>query len=324
MSETMSVIKTTNLTKDYGGLVAVNNLNLNINESEIFGLLGPNGAGKTTSIRLLVGMLKPTQGTAEVLGYDIKTQSNSIRENVGILTETASHYDRLTVRDNLKFHGRLYLLSKTELEQRIESIVELFDLKDKIDSTVGTLSKGMKQKLAIARALIHDPELLFLDEPTSSLSPEAAKTVRDLIVTLTKQQKRTVFINTHNLAEAERLCTRVGILEKGKIIAIGSPNELRSLLQGETVTTFRFKTWTKNIPDYFSTIDAKIIEKNQSEMFFNVQLSDIDNQTPKIIKDLVNQDIPILEVCHTRPSLEKVYLELVDGEIKGNYKEESS
>ena len=319
----MSVIKTTNLTKDYSGLVAVDNLNLNVKESEIFGLLGPNGAGKTTSIRLLVGMLKPTQGTAEVLGYDIKTQSNTIRENVGILTETASHYDRLTVRDNLKFHGRLYLLPKTELEQRIESIADLFDLKDKLDTAAGTLSKGMKQKLAIARALIHDPELLFLDEPTSSLSPEAARTVRDLIVKLTKQQKRTVFINTHNLVEAERLCTRVGILEKGKLIAIGSPNELRSLLQGETVTTFRFKTWTKSIPDYFGSLQAKIIEKNQSEMFYTVKLNDIDDQTPKIIKDLVDQNVLILEVSHNRPSLEKVYLELVDGEIKGNYKEGS-
>ncbi len=320
MSESISVIRTSHLTKNYGSLIAVDDLTLNVEESEIFGLLGPNGAGKTTSIRLLVGMLKPSQGTAEVLGYDVRTHSNTIRENVGILTETASHYDRLTVRDNLKFHGGIHLIPKTELNQQIETIVDLFDIEDKLDSAVGTLSKGMRQKLAIARALIHDPKLLFLDEPTSALSPESAKTVRDLIIKLTKQQKRTVFINTHNLAEAEKLCSRVGIIEKGKLIAIGTPGELRSLLQGETITTFRFKTWNRNISDYFSTINARIIEQNQSEMFYTIMLDDIDNQTPQIINDLVAQDNLLVEVTHTRPSLEKVYLKLLNGDKK---KEES-
>lgn len=321
MSESISVIKTTDLSKKFGNIVAVDKLNLEVKESEIFGLLGPNGAGKTTSVRLFVGMLKPTQGKVEVLGLDSKTQSNMIREQVGILTEGASHYDRLTVRDNLRFYGRVHQIPKTELDNHIESMVDLFDIEDKLDSAAGSLSKGMKQKLAIARALIHDPKLLFLDEPTSSLSPESAKTVRDLIITLTKQHKRTVFINTHNLAEAEKLCSRVGIIEKGKLIAIGTPSELKSHLQGDVVTTFRFKSWSKDIPDYFSSINAKIIEKNQSELYFSVKLDDISEQTPVIIANLVKRDTPIVEVSHTRPTLERIYLELVNGEEKNNHKE---
>ena len=323
MSKCEYIIKTNNLTKYFGNLKAVDNLTFNVKESEIFGLLGPNGAGKTTTIRLLIGMLVSSEGQGEVVGYDIKTQSDFIREKVGVLTETSSLYERLSVRDNLKLYAKIHSMPKSEINGRINDIVDLFDIKEKLDSAAGTLSKGMKQKVAIARAIIHDPILLFLDEPTSALAPESAKIVRDLIVNLTKEKHRTVFINTHNLAEAEKLCTRVAIIENGKLIAIGSPSELRALLKSETITVFRFKKWEEYVVDYFSNLDKQLLEFNKSDLSLSVKLRDIEEQIPEIIKDLVSKDVSIVEVTHTKPSLERIYLELVNGENKDKRRIES-
>ncbi len=317
------VVETQGLTKKYDGFYAVNGLSLKINESEIFGLLGPNGAGKTTTVRLLTGMLEPSSGNASVLGLNSVTQSNKIRERVGILTETSSLYQRLSVRDNLDFFAKVHDIPKEERDLRIKNLVKQFDIADKENEAAGKLSKGMRQKVAIARAIIHSPEMLFLDEPTGSLSPEAAKMVRDLIVNLTKNENRTVFINTHNLSEAEKLCSRVGILEKGILIAIGKPSELRSLLHSDVVTVFRFKKWDKQISDYFSTSSIKIADEDKERLSVTLKLENIEESTPIIIKDLSRLNIDITEVRHNRPDLEQIYLELVNGDNHQDEMEES-
>ena len=323
MASSSYAIKTTGLTKEYGHLKAVNNLSIEINESEIFGLLGPNGAGKTTTVRLLTGMLKPTLGDGQVIGYDIRKDSDIIRENVGILTETSSLYERLSVRDNLNFFAKMYDIPKSEIKGRIEDIINLFELSDKIDEQAGALSKGMRQKVAIARAILHDPNLLFLDEPTSALAPESAKIVRDFIQTLSRQKHRTIFLNTHNLSEAEELCSRVGIIEKGILIALGSPNELRSILHDDIITVFRFKQWSNEIQDYFGSLNGNIINLDIQEKSLSIKLEKAEDQTPEIVKELVGKNLSIIEVKHVKPSLERIYLELVNGENKMKNMEET-
>jgi ABC-2 type transport system ATP-binding protein len=295
-------------------LKAVDNLNLEIKEAEIYSLLGPNGAGKTTSVRMLTGLLRPTQGGASVLGLDIKENLQEIRGRVGHLTETPALYERLTVRQNLEFFAKLYKVPETEIKPRTEEIIDLFELPEKLDEPAGTLSKGMKQKVAIARAMFHNPELIFLDEPTASLSPESAKVVREQIIKLAKKEKRTFFICTHNLFEAERLSTRVGIINQGRLVAQGSPAELRELRKDETLTIFRFTTWEQNIREIFTDMNIEIIEQNQDKKYISTFIKDIEKQTPSIINSLTKNNFQLVEVKHEFPTLERIYLELVEME----------
>ena len=324
----MLAVETYQLTKDYETkdtfLRAVNNLDLQIEESEIYSLLGPNGAGKTTTVRLLTGLIRPSQGGANVLGLDIKKDSQEIRGKVGLLTETPAIYERLTVRQNLEFVARLYSVPKEEIKSRIEEIVDLFDISEKIDLPAGSLSKGMKQKLAIARSMLHDPPVIFLDEPTASLAPESAKIVRDQILKLAKTEHRTFFICTHNLFEAERLSTRIGIINHGLLIAQGTPGELRELRKNETTSLFRFDKWNKEIKNYFETNKLEIVEIDSERKTISVIIPKIEQETPAIIKELIQQNHSIVEVKHEYPTLERIYLELVESESipRENHEEE--
>ncbi|MCK4895783.1 MAG: ABC transporter ATP-binding protein [Candidatus Heimdallarchaeota archaeon] len=318
----MLAVETYNLTKMFNKLKAVDELNLEIKEAEIYSLLGPNGAGKTTSVRMLTGLLRPTMGGARVLGLDISENLQEIRSRVGHLTETPALYERLTVRQNLDFFAKLYKVPETEIKPRIEEIVDLFDLPEKLDDPAGTLSKGMKQKVAIARAMFHKPELIFLDEPTASLSPESAKVVREQIVKLAKKEKRTFFICTHNLFEAERLSTRVGIINQGRLVAQGSPAELREMRKDETVTIFRFSTWESNTKEFFEDMKIEIIEQNQDKKYVSAIIKDIEKQTPNIINSLAKNNFQLVEVKHEFPTLERIYLELV--ELEGVPREENN
>ncbi len=318
----MLAVETRNLTKMFHKLKAVDNLNLEIKEAEIYSLLGPNGAGKTTSVRMLTGLLRPTMGGADVLGLDISENLQEIRGRVGHLTETPALYERLTVRQNLEFFAKLYKVPETEIKSRTEEIIDLFELPEKLDEPAGTLSKGMKQKVAIARAMFHKPELIFLDEPTASLSPESAKVVRDQIVKLAKKEKRTFFICTHNLFEAERLSTRVGIINQGMLVAQGSPAELRELRKDETVTIFRFATWENNIREFFTDMKIEIVEQNQDKKYISTFIKDIEKQTPSIINSLAKNNFQLVEVKHEFPTLERIYLELI--ELEGVPREENN
>lgn len=220
----MGTIIVEGLTKYFGSIKAVDHLTFEVGEGEIFGILGPNGAGKTTTIRMLACLIKPSEGSATVGGYDILKDAIKVRELVGILTENPSLYERLTALENMDFFAEAYGFSdKKERYRRIKDWLEFFGLWDRRNDKVVTFSKGMKQKLAIARALVHRPPILFLDEPTSGLDPESSKEIRDLMERLSRREKHTILLCTHRLEDAERLCNRVMIINQGRSIVIGSP-----------------------------------------------------------------------------------------------------
>ncbi|MEJ2737783.1 MAG: ABC transporter ATP-binding protein [Anaerolineae bacterium] len=217
---------TDGLTRHFGAVVAVDHLTLEVQAGEVFGFLGHNGAGKTTTVRMLNGVLAPTSGTARVLGLAPSEEGPALRRRTGVLTETPSLDERLTGRENLEIYATLYGIPRREIAARVGELMELFQLDDRADEKAGDYSKGMKQRLALARALIHRPQLLFLDEPTSGLDPVATRLVHDLIMHLSHDEDRTVFLCTHNLDEAQKLCDRVAVLEHGRVVALGTPEEL--------------------------------------------------------------------------------------------------
>jgi ABC-2 type transport system ATP-binding protein len=219
---------TDGLTRHFGEVVAVDHLTLEVQAGEVFGFLGHNGAGKTTTVRMLNGVLAPTSGTAQVLGLAPTEQGPALRRRTGVLTETPSLDERLTGRENLEIFAALYGVPRREIAARVQELMALFQLDNRAEEKAGDYSKGMKQRLAIARALIHRPELLFLDEPTSGLDPVATRQVHDMITHLSHDEERTVFLCTHNLDEAQKLCDRVAVLEHGKLVALGTPEELAS------------------------------------------------------------------------------------------------
>src|SRR5512147_1880475 len=220
------VIQISSLVRRFGEKNAVDNLTLDVQAGEIFGFLGHNGAGKTTTVRLLNGVLDPTVGEVRVLGLDPQTQGPAVRARTGVLTETPSLDERLTARDNLSIYADLYNVPRAEASSRVNSLLSEFELADRADEKVGGYSKGMKQRLAIARALLHRPEVLFLDEPTAALDPVAARHVHTLVETLARREGCTVFLCTHNLVEAQKLCDRVAVMEHGRLVALGTPSEL--------------------------------------------------------------------------------------------------
>ena len=226
------MIDTENLTRKFGNLTAVDSLTLHVDDGEVFGFLGPNGAGKTTTVRMLCCLISKTSGNARIGDYDVGIEADSlkIRELIGLVPDNVGLYDDLSAYDNLDFYGKLYDCTAAQRKENIERLLKMLELWEKKDVAAGTFSKGMKQKLSIARALIHDPQILFMDEPTANLDPESSKTVRDFIIEL-KKEKKTIFLNTHNLDEAQRICDRIGILNT-KLMAIGTPEELEKSVQG--------------------------------------------------------------------------------------------
>jgi len=223
---TSTIIQTSSLSRRFGEKNAVDQLTLAVQAGEIFGFLGHNGAGKTTTVRLLNGVIESTSGEARVLGLDPQTQGPELRAHTGVLTETPSLDERLTARDNLSIYADLYNFPRAEVSDRVNSLLAEFELADRADEKVGGYSKGMKQRLALARALLHKPELLFLDEPTSGLDPVAARHVNSLVENLARREGCTVFLCTHNLVEAQKLCDRVAVMEHGRLVALGTPAEL--------------------------------------------------------------------------------------------------
>ena len=221
-----SVIQISSLSRRFGEKNAVDNLTLDVQAGEIFGFLGHNGAGKTTTVRLLNGVLEPTSGNAKVLGLDPQIEGPALRARTGVLTETPSLDERLTARENLSIYADLYNVPRADVAGRVNFLLSEFELADRADEKVGGYSKGMKQRLALARALLHKPEVLFLDEPTAALDPVAARNVHTLVEDLARREGCTVFLCTHNLVEAQKLCDRVAVMEHGKLVALGTPADL--------------------------------------------------------------------------------------------------
>jgi ABC-2 type transport system ATP-binding protein len=302
------VIDTENLTRKFGNLTAVEDLTLHVDEGEVFGFLGPNGAGKTTTIRMLCCLISKTSGEAKIGDYEIGNAADApkIRRIIGLLPENVGLYDDLSAYRNLDVYGRLYKCNEQQRKERIEYFLKMLGLWDKRNLAAGTFSKGMKQKLAIARALIHDPQVLFLDEPTANLDPEASKMVRDFILEL-KKEKRTIFLNTHLLDEAEKICDKVGIL-KTKLVKVGSPEELRESLWGrKTVVQL------EHVNDAIVAA-VKRIEPRNVEVVDNKLVIDVGNpekENPDIVNAIGAADGRIQFVTEISPTLEDVYLKLV-------------
>lgn len=306
------MIKIENLTKKFDEHTAVDRLTLDIAQGEVFGFLGPNGAGKTTTVRMLTCLIAPTAGQATVLGYKVGQEDQSIRRKVGILTETPGMYDRLTAWRNLLIYAKLYEVEKPE--KQVEKYLQMLGLWERRDDAAGTFSKGMKQKLAIARSLLHEPRIIFLDEPTAGLDPEASKLVRDFIAEL-KGEGRTIFICTHNLDEADRLCDRVAVF-KTRLRVVDSPAQLRKQLYGRQVvfhlaeTADSQLTAVQQLPfiKQATAVDNKLV----------IALDNPESHNPDLIRHLVQAGANIQFVGELRHSLEDVYLQLVqegeDGE----------
>ena len=221
------IIRTEHLSRTFGEVKAVDDLSLVVPAGIVFGFLGPNGAGKTTTIHLLLGLLEPTRGQAWVLGFDTRTQADDIRTHSGALLEFAGLYERMTAEDNLDLYGRIYQMPASERNARTKELLTHLDLWDRRKEQVGKWSRGMKQKLAVARSLFHHPQLVFLDEPTAGFDPVAAAALHTDLAALVAREGVTVFLNTHNLTEAEKLCTQVGVIRNGKLLMVGNPDELR-------------------------------------------------------------------------------------------------
>jgi len=301
------MIKVENLTKIFGDITALDNISFQIKESEIFSFLGPNGAGKTTTIRILSTLISPTSGKFTINGKDPKEDSSHIRSIIGLLTETPGMYEKISAHDNLKYFSNFYDISEKKRKNNIEKYLKMFDLWKRKDALVATYSKGMKQKLAFSRALIHEPKILFLDEPTAALDPESAHMVRNFIESL-KKEKITVFLCTHNLEEASNLSDRVCIIKK-KIIKIASLTELQTSKKYKNVEIV-FKDDSKKFIDIIKPI-KEIISISAKQNKINLSLEKPQITNPIIIKKLIENGVEILYFNEITESLEEIYLNLI-------------
>ena len=294
----------------YNSVHALKDFTLNVNRGEVVALLGPNGAGKTTSIRVLNGLLLPESGSINILGLDPREDGAKIRARTGVLTETPALYERLTARQNLSFFGSLSEMSRFEVEKRSKHLLEVFNLQQRSRDRVETFSKGMKQRLALVRALLHDPELLFLDEPTSDLDPEAAKQVQDLILEISGHENRTVILCTHRLYEAEKLCDRVAIMKNGSVAAAGTLEELRK--QVFPLLKVNFRTAGKTEKEFVGIL-SQMPGANEVQALTDGELSlvvDNEDRIPAMVNALVHAGVAIKAVEPRHATLEDIYLRL--------------
>ncbi len=306
-----NVITTDNLEFCYGERKAVDALSFTVRKGEVVGLLGPNGAGKTTTIRLLNGLLPPSAGTMQVLGFNPAQEGETLRQQTGVLTETSALYERLTARQNLHFFGTMAGMQSDRLAARIEEILEMFELTDRGNDRISKYSKGMKQRLALGRALLHNPELLFLDEPTSGLDPESSQNVMELIDTLRKTNGHSVLLCTHNLFEAQRLCDRVVIMNRGRLLAEGNLEELRARLSSEDLRLklrFLQAVSTEKLAEVAQIRGVNSLTALQDDTF---QLAiTAEEVIPVIVQRLVDSHLPVVEVTPEQQSLEEIYFKL--------------
>ncbi|HEU4323906.1 MAG TPA: ABC transporter ATP-binding protein [Roseiflexaceae bacterium] len=306
----MNAIELRELTRVFGGRVAVDRLTLDIPAGKVFGFLGPNGAGKTTTVRMLTALIAPSGGTAVVAGRRLGSESDAIRRCVGILTETPGLYERLSALQNLIFFARLYDVPADTARARAEHYLRMMGLWERRDDIVGGFSKGMRQKLAIARALLHEPEIIFLDEPTSGLDPEAARMVRDFVKEL-RTEGRTIFLTTHNLPEADELCDLIGVF-RTRLLRVDTPAALRAGLFGSG-------TLVRLCGPAAPWLDAAralpfVREASADADLLSVGLDTPEQHNPPLVAALVAAGAPIRYVEPLRHSLEDVYLELIGQE----------
>jgi ABC-2 type transport system ATP-binding protein len=309
----MSIISVQNLKKYYKDVKAVDDVSFEVNEGEVFGFLGPNGAGKTTTIKMLVTLLRPTEGTAKVVENDIVKNPDKVRNNIGIVFQEPALDDRLTGRENLDFHARMYGMKKEKREERIRDVLKLVDLEDKANALVKTYSGGMKRRLEIARGLMHHPKILFLDEPTLGLDPQTRRSIWDYIKDLNEKEKITIFLTTHYMEEADFLCNKVAIIDHGKILVIDEPSNLKSQLGNDIITIscsnselcselLKKEKWVDSI----KTVNSSII----------IGTKEVEKKLPIIVKMAENHNVEIKTIDIRKPTLEDVFLNYTGRKIR--------
>ena len=302
-------IEAKNLSKNYGKIIAVDNINFDVKEGEIFGFLGPNGAGKTTTIRMLTGLSKPTAGTARVLGYDVESKIVDAKKHIGVVPETSNLYDELSAFDNLMFIAQLYGIPRNQRKVRAEELLKTFGLYERKNNLFGTFSRGMKRALTIAAALIHSPKLLFLDEPTVGLDVVAARSLRNLIGNL-RHQGVTIFLTTHYLEEADLLCDRIAILVNGSILKIDTPDMLKAVAEEESIIEVSFKKIASKIVNGLSErlreFKVIAINHNKVRIYGDVHADVLE----KVLQYAKDEEVEIDEVNSIKPSLEDAFIKI--------------
>lgn len=301
----MSIVEAYGLTRKFDGLVAVEDLSLEMSEGEVLAFLGPNGAGKTTTIRMLAGIISSTSGYAVVAGHRTDGEIEKLHEVIGLLTETPGFYNSLSARRNLEFYAGFY--ANLNIDLQVEKYLKMMGLWDRRETMVGTFSKGMKQRLALARALLHEPKVIFLDEPTAGLDPEAAREVRQLIKSFS-EEGRTIFLSTHNLAEAESLCHRIAVVNT-RLLALDTPQELRQRLFRRQIVV-QLASVPKDVIDQVNRLTfVRRIEAAEKEI--RVELDDPEKNRPELVQRIVEAGGRVMGVLEEQHSLEEVYLSLV-------------
>jgi ABC-2 type transport system ATP-binding protein len=306
-----TVIHTQALTRTFGAVRAVDQLSLDVPQGIVFGFLGPNGSGKTTTIRLLLGLLEPIEGHATVLGYDTRTQAGEIRQRTGALLEQTGLYERLSAEDNLEFYGRIAHMSAPNRQARIKELLGGLGLWDRRKEPIGSWSRGMKQKVAVARVLLHHPALIFLDEPTAGLDPVAAAALRDDLTRLVQSEGVTVFLTTHNLSEAERLCQRVAVIRAGKLLAEGRPADLRASGSGGLMHVEVYgRGFNEDIASQLKARAEVVTLKQQSDRI-ELDVRQGADVAP-LVSLMVGAGVLVEEVRKGKPSLEDAFLDLME------------
>lgn len=297
------------LSKHFASIIAVNNISLTVNPGEVLALLGPNGAGKTTTVRMLSAVLKPTHGWARVAGYDVVTHAQMVRRLVGVLTEAPGLYTRMTGREYLDFFGRIHGVPKAQRRARLTQLADWFRMTSALDRRLGEYSKGMAQKIALIRTLLHDPPVLLLDEPTSAMDPESARLVRDTIMQMRDDDQRTIIICTHNLTEAEELADRLAIISQGEIIAQGTPDELKARLLGPPLMELQLTTPPQN--ETLALIASFVTIKDTSDNWVRYSTPQPYDSNPAVVQALAEARVPVVTLSELPQSLEAVYLRVV-------------
>ena len=308
-------IRTESLSRRFGAIQAVDKLSFEVPAGTVFGFLGPNGAGKTTTIRLLLGLIELSAGHAEVLGFDTRTHADAIRARSGALLEFNGLYERLSAEDNLDFYGQVWHMPKADQKARIQALLTDMGLWERRKEAVGLWSRGMKQKLAVGRALFHRPELVFLDEPTAGLDPIAAAALRDDLSALASREGVTIFLNTHNLSDAEKLCQRVGVINKGKLLAVGTLDELRAQNEAPRLEITGKSFGVGVLSDLRSRPEVQNVAEEDGKLVLELRPG---VRCAPLIRLLVESGAEVEEARKSQASLEDLFLTLIEEE--GNSK----
>ncbi len=310
-------IQTNELTKKFGDLVAVDKVSFDVKKGEIFGFLGPNGAGKTTTIRMLCTLTRPTDGTATVADLDIKKDDHEVRGHIGLVSEKLIMYDRLTAYENLKLFAKLYNLSKDQMEKKIDELLKLVHMEKWKDKQIGTYSTGMKQRINVIRALLNEPEILFLDEPTLGLDPQSTAEIREFIRKLNTELNTTIILTTHMMVEADMLCDRLGIIDRGKIVALDTPENLKKMISGNDnlVTEMNIPNLTNTMVETLQACECVKTISRLDNTKIKVQANGDD--AFDIILDTVRAGGgKITSVKNLEPTLEDVFLHITGREVR--------